>query len=189
MCKFQHKCETVYRKISMTSLFIFGFLVELYFLWEDIHFLVMHLEFLEPFWSIVRLRASLCMPKNDSKFVGYILDKSLDFIGFSQTSWHLKNIFLHKLYWYFYQLFIQIVFSTFWIWQLSQNISCILCLLPLEQRVGILRMVFRRHFWLLSHQFSFRRADGSVNHFSQISVDMCFFLPLCVNGHAYFIYI
>lgn len=60
--------------------------MELYFLWEDIHFLVMHLEFLEPFWSIVRLRASLCMPKNDSKFVGYILDKSLDFIGFSQTS-------------------------------------------------------------------------------------------------------
>lgn len=89
-------------------------------------FSCMHLEFLESFWFIVRLRACLCIPKYDSKFVGYILDKNLDFTGFSQTSWHLKNISMHKLYWYFYQLFMQIVFSTFRIWQLSQNISFIL---------------------------------------------------------------
>lgn len=52
-----------------------------------------------------------------------------------------------------------------------------LCLLSLEHRAGILRMISRRHYQLFSHQFSLKGADGSMNHFSQISGDMCFSLP------------
>lgn len=63
-------CETLHRKISMTSVFIMDSWWNYVVFSLGSQIILLHLEFLESYWPLVRLRASLFMPKNDSKFVG-----------------------------------------------------------------------------------------------------------------------
>lgn len=60
----------VFRNTSMMSFMDSWWNYVVVSLGREIHFVVMHLEFLEYSWPIVSVMASLCMPKNDCKFVG-----------------------------------------------------------------------------------------------------------------------